>query len=149
MLSNNALPANVTREINALLERMKEIGIELRCGPYHGDSVQIDGVFIKTKSCHYNIIKNTLDQINPKILGKYYRLIPKALLQTLNKDNSSCFDLALLTHNEVVNKYKIIPIKFLPNLFSNMKIGGATDGFPAQSIAVPFNKCLVDTFKAI
>ena len=93
---------------------MKDIGIELRCRPYHGDSVQIEAVLIKTKSFHYNLVKYALQNINPKMLGKSYQITPKEMRQTFNKRNRAGFDLALLTHNEVVNKYHAIPIKFFP-----------------------------------
>ena len=112
---------------------------------YTGNALLDSTIFISL----FSILKYTLGQINPKMFVKSYPIILKALLQTLNKENRSGFDLALSTRNKTVNKYLTIPIKFLPNEFSNMKVGGETDGFPVQLIAVPFQKFLDDTCKVI
>ena len=72
--------------------------------------------------------------------------MPKAMRKNLGK---SGFDPALTSHNDRVNQYRTIPVRFLPPGFHDMKVGGASDGFPHQSIAVPFKQFLRKTCRAI
>lgn len=67
----------------------------------------------------------------------------------MNKNNKSGFDNGLIAHNPFVNKLSLILIKFLPDGFPNMMVGGAADGFLDQYIPLTFGQFLVDTCKTI
>ena len=115
--------------ISELLDQVKDIVMEVRCGPYYGYLVQIKGIFIKARSCHYRIGKHALWSVNTNIFGGSYKIIPKEMRKTMNTNNRSGFDYVLLSHNEFVNKYCAIPIKLIPNEFRIMKVNGAEDDF--------------------
>ena len=149
MSKKTEFPDHIINDISELSDRVIDIVVELRCRTYHGDSVQIKGVLIKTRSCHYRILKKALQRENTNMFGGAYKIISKEMHKTMTKYNGSGFDYLLLSHNHFVNKFWAIPINFLPIGFCTMKVCVEEDGFPAQSISVPLQKFLVDTCKAI
>ena len=144
---SDTVPPHISSEIQSLSNKAKNIHINLKSGPFYGNSAKIEGVLIKTKSCHYNMIQYTLSKIDSNVFSEHYQIMQKLLLKNLDKRSS--FDSALTSHNVCVNQYRTIPVRFLPPGFRDMKVSGVLDGFPQQLIAVQFKKFLITTCRAI
>lgn len=67
----------------------------------------------------------------------------------MNKSANLGYNNLLAAHNQFMHQLCVISNIFLPDWFNDMKVGSAANGFPEQSISLPFEQFLFENCKVI
>ena len=74
LATDKEMPDHIKNLIDALSDNVKDISVELKCRTHTGDSVTIEGVLIKTKLCHFQIVSYALSKLDASMFGAPHQI---------------------------------------------------------------------------